>query len=204
MSNSVKNRSGVGLPPKADRRAAGKLAREKRRRAEARMRWLKVGGTVVGVVAVVVGVAFAFGAFGGDGTATPQASSSAAALDPALQTQPVVTAGTGEVTALKVDTLITGTGPKTESGQTLSTNYVGVLYATGEKFDASWDKGEPITFPLGVGRVIQGWDQGLVGIPVGSRVQLDIPSDLAYGPNAEAEGNPPGALRFVVDILSAT
>ena len=86
------------------------------------------------------------------------------------------------------------------SGQTITVNYTGVTYADGKQFDSSWKSGQPLTTQIGVGKVIKGWDQGLVGVTVGSRVQLDIPSDLAYGDS----GNPAGPLRFVVDILSAS
>ena len=61
----------------------------------------------------------------------------------------------------------------------------------------------PASFAIGVGQVIPGWDQGLVGVPVGSRVQLDIPAELAYGADGPAQGKPAGPLRFVVDILGA-
>jgi peptidylprolyl isomerase len=79
---------------------------------------------------------------------------------------------------------------------------VGVFYADGKEFDSSWSRGEPASFPIGVGQVIPGWDQGLVGVNVGSRVQLDIPAELAYG-NDKSSGRPTGPLRFVVDVLAA-
>ena len=208
MTNPVKDRSGVGLPPKAERRAAAKAAKERRRRAERRKKVLKMVATVVGVVVVIGAVAVACGAFDNKTGASPSGSASGAAasapavaLDPKLQTKPEVSAGSGELKALNVETLVTGTGPKVTSGQTLSVNYVGVSYQTGEEFDTSWGKGQPFSFKVGTGAVIPGWDQGLVGVPVGSRVQLDIPTELAY---AGAEGSPPGPLRFVVDVLSAT
>ncbi|MET8152771.1 FKBP-type peptidyl-prolyl cis-trans isomerase [Actinoplanes sp. NPDC049668] len=125
-----------------------------------------------------------------------------AAIDPALQKPPVVKPGTGDVKELKVTTLVEGKGPKVEAGQTLTVNYTGVTYADGKEFDSSWQNGQPVQFPVGVGQLIKGWDQGLVGVPVGSRVQLDIPADLAYGEQAEG-GRPSGDLRFVVDILAA-
>lgn len=123
-------------------------------------------------------------------------------LDPKLQTAPEVTAGKGDVTELKVTPLIAGKGPKVTAGQTLTVNYVGVTYADGKEFDSSWSRNQPAQFPVGVGNLIKGWDEGLVGVPVGSRVQLDIPADLAYGEQAEG-GRPAGDLRFVVDVLQA-
>jgi peptidylprolyl isomerase len=126
-----------------------------------------------------------------------------AGADPALSKKPAVTGGTGPVTALKTTTLIQGTGPAVQAGQTVSVNYVGVTYAGGKEFDSSWKRKEPFSFPVGAGQVIKGWDQGLVGVKVGSRVRLDIPAGLAYGDNPGPD-QPAGALRFVVDVLSAS
>jgi peptidylprolyl isomerase len=197
------------LPPKAERRAAAKIAKERRRRAEQRMRILKTAGSALGIIVVIGAIAVACGAFTNKATTSPSASTSASgapavSLDPALQTKPTVGAGSGDLTSLKVETIVTGTGPAVKSGQTISVNYVGVSYTTGQEFDASWTGGQPASFQIGAGKVIAGWDQGLVGVKVGSRVQLDIPTDLAYGADAAAQGKPAGPLRFVVDILSAT
>ena len=63
---------------------------------------------------------------------------------------------------------------------------MGVAYSTGEEFDASWNRGEPLQFRLGVGQVIAGWDQGVQGMKVGGRRQLIIPPDLAYGDRGAA------------------
>ncbi len=81
--------------------------------------------------------------------------------------------------------------------------YVGVLYDGGTQFDASWDRGgEPFAFQLGGGRVIGGWDQGIVGMREGGRRQLVIPPELGYGDRGAGADIPPGAtLVFVVDLL---
>ena len=123
-------------------------------------------------------------------------------LDPALQQPPVVKAGKGKVTELKVTELIAGKGPKLTAGQTIQANYVGVTYKDGKEFDSSWKTGQPAQFPVGAGQLIEGWDKGLVGVAVGSRVQLDIPAAMAYGDPAP-DGRPGGDLRFVVDVLAA-
>ncbi|GAA3351663.1 hypothetical protein GCM10020358_82200 [Amorphoplanes nipponensis] len=123
-------------------------------------------------------------------------------LDPALQQPPVVKAGTGKVTELKVTEIIAGKGPKLQAGQTIQANYVGVTYKDGKEFDSSWKTGQPAQFPVGAGQLIEGWDKGLVGVAVGSRVQLDIPAAMAYGDPAP-QGRPGGDLRFVVDVLAA-
>ncbi len=105
-------------------------------------------------------------------------------------------------TTLKIDDLVVGDGATAESGKPISVQYVGVSYSTGKQFDASWDSGQPFPFTLGAGKVIQGWDEGIVGMKVGGRRQLTIPPDKAYG----AQGFPPviapnETLVFVVDLL---
>ena len=81
--------------------------------------------------------------------------------------------------------------------------YVGALFDTGQEFDASWDRGEPFELTLGGGTVIQGWDQGLVGMKAGGRRELTIPPDLGYGPQGSPPSIPANAtLIFVVDMLS--
>ncbi|RCV51150.1 FKBP-type peptidyl-prolyl cis-trans isomerase [Marinitenerispora sediminis] len=97
--------------------------------------------------------------------------------------------------------LIEGDGPEVEEGQQLVVQYTGVTWSDGEVFDSTWSRaGAPATFQIGVGAVIEGWDQGLVGRKVGSRVLLAIPEELAYDGQ---EGAPQGALVFVVDLLAA-
>ncbi|WP_412543319.1 FKBP-type peptidyl-prolyl cis-trans isomerase [Longispora sp. K20-0274] len=179
----------------AARAAAAREAAARRRR----LRAILLGA--LGVLVVVVG-GYLLITGGSDKPAKPDASASAPVLDPALKTKPVVTAGTGTVSQLVVTPVITGTGPETKAGQSISVNYVGVTYATGKEFDASWKRNQPFSFQLGAGGVIKGWDQGLVGVKVGSRVQLDIPSEMAYGDDPSS-GRPTGALRFVVDVLDA-
>lgn len=98
--------------------------------------------------------------------------------------------------------VVEGEGEQARTGDRVSVHYVGVDYETGEEFDSSWDRGQPFDFRLGSGGVIEGWDEGLVGMKVGGRRRLTIPPDLAYG----AEGQPPAigpnaTLVFVVDLL---
>ena len=130
-------------------------------------------------------------------------TSSAAGGAEALKTKPVVTAGEGTLTELTVKTLVEGGGAPVTAGQTLSVNYVGVSYKTGEEFDSSWSRSQPFDVVIGQGQVIEGWDKGLIGVKVGSRVQLDIPAAMAYGDEASTSGAPTGPLRFVVDVISA-
>jgi peptidylprolyl isomerase len=124
--------------------------------------------------------------------------------DPALKEAPEVTASAAEAPKkLVVKRLITGKGAAVKQGQTISVNYTGVAFKTGEQFDSSWTRKQPFETAIGVGGVIPGWDQGLIGVEVGSRVQLDIPAEMAYGEKPERPDAPAGALRFVVDVLAA-
>jgi peptidylprolyl isomerase len=103
---------------------------------------------------------------------------------------------------LVVGDIVKGSGPAAKPGDRLTMKYVGVLYATGKQFDASWDRGQDFPFTLGAGGVIQGWDQGMVGMKVGGRRQLIIPPQLGYGDQGAGADIPPGAtLIFVVDLV---
>ncbi|HSC05182.1 MAG TPA: FKBP-type peptidyl-prolyl cis-trans isomerase [Solirubrobacteraceae bacterium] len=140
----------------------------------------------------------------------PQAGSTQASIPatpkppPALAKKPTVTVPTGPApTKLVTKDLVPGTGQTVKAGQTVTVNYVGVLYKNGKEFDSSWKTGQPATFPLTAGGVIQGWVQGIPGMKVGGRRELIIPASLAYG----KAGRPPtipanSPLVFVVDLLS--
>jgi peptidylprolyl isomerase len=150
----------------------------------------------------------------GEGEATPapaaqeqtetepsQAEQRAALED--TSTKPVIPRPTGSPPRrLQTEDIVRGTGPAAKRGDTITAHYAGVTFSTGEEFDASWNRGEPFTFPLGGGQVIEGWDRGFVGMKQGGRRMLTIPPELAYG----AQGFPPAigpneTLVFVVDLL---
>ena len=104
--------------------------------------------------------------------------------------------------------LIKGTGPRVKKGQTIAVRYLGQAFDGEKPFDENFGdtgEGQPTTFSIGTGAVIKGWDQGLDGMPVGSRVVLSIPPELGYG----AEGSPDSGipanatLVFMIDILAA-
>jgi peptidylprolyl isomerase len=97
--------------------------------------------------------------------------------------------------------IVKGKGPKAKAGDQLTMQYVGYSWSNGQKFDASWDRGEPFVFQLGAGMVIPGWDQGLLGMRKGGRRLLIIPPDLGYG-EAGAGGaiGPNETLIFAVDL----
>jgi peptidylprolyl isomerase len=106
---------------------------------------------------------------------------------------------------LQVKTLIKGTGPVVTKGQLLTVQYVGENYRTKTVFDSSYSRGVPAGVVIGEGQVIPGWDTGLVGQTVGSRVLLVIPPADGYGTsgNSQAGIEPTDTLVFVVDIISA-
>ena len=93
-------------------------------------------------------------------------------------------------------------GAEATAGSLVSAHYVGVTHDGGEQFDASWDRGDPLEFRVGVGMVIQGWDEGIVGMRVGGRRRLTIPAHKAYGERGAGGVIKPGAtLVFVVDLV---
>ena len=102
---------------------------------------------------------------------------------------------------LQIKTLVVGTGDKAEPGKTAVVHYTGWLL-DGTKFDSSVDRGTPFEFPLGAGRVIKGWDEGVSTMSIGGKVELIIPPDLAYGPSGAGGVIPPNAtLKFEVEFL---
>ena len=121
--------------------------------------------------------------------------------------KPTVTipAGVEAPSTLVVQPLIKGTGKVVEAGDTIAVQYVGLVYRTGKVFDSSWG-GDAFSVPIGTGKVVAGWDEGLVGQTVGSQVLLVIPPDKGYGADGNSQIGIKGtdAMVFVVDILSAT
>jgi peptidylprolyl isomerase len=105
---------------------------------------------------------------------------------------------------LEITDIWEGDGAVAQAGDTVRVHYVGVAYSTGEEFDASWNRGDPLEFRLGAGQVIAGWDQGVQGMRVGGRRQLVIPPDLAYGDRGAGRAIAPGeTLIFVCDLVSS-
>jgi peptidylprolyl isomerase len=103
---------------------------------------------------------------------------------------------------LVTEDLILGEGETAVPGSSVCAHYVGVAHSTGEEFDASWNRGAPLDFRLGVGQVIRGWDEGIVGMRVGGRRRLVIPPHLAYGDRGAGSAIAPGeTLIFVVDLV---
>lgn len=107
-------------------------------------------------------------------------------------------------TELVTNDIVVGEGDEVASGDFLIMKYVGVLYSTGIQFDASWDRDQPFPVVIGEGNVIQGWDDGIVGMAPGGRRELIIPPEQAYGEGGSGSGSigPNETLVFIVDLVA--
>lgn len=101
----------------------------------------------------------------------------------------------------KVEDVAVGTGAEAKSGDTVTVNYAGTL-DDGTKFDSSYDRKQPFSFALGAGKVIRGWDLGVVGMKVGGKRTLVIPPELGYGPRTAGPIPPNSTLHFTVELLA--
>jgi peptidylprolyl isomerase len=121
-----------------------------------------------------------------------------------MATKPTVDIPAGSPpTELVREDLVTGAGTEATPGKTVEVHYVGVAWSTKKQFDASWDRGETFDFPLGAGRVIRGWDEGVAGMRVGGRRRLTIPPAMGYGARgAGGDIGPNETLVFIVDLLA--
>lgn len=118
--------------------------------------------------------------------------------------KPTLAKGTGKPPKeLKTKVLSEGDGAKLKNGDVAQVNYLGQAFDSDKPFDNSFDRKQPFDLTLGAGMVIQGWDKGLLGQKVGSRVQLVIPPELGYGAQGQGDIKPNATLVFVVDILKA-
>ncbi|MCE9622944.1 MAG: FKBP-type peptidyl-prolyl cis-trans isomerase [Actinomycetia bacterium] len=156
-------------------------------------------------VAVLVALSVASAACTDDGTnsdADPNGSFETATT---VVDKPTVEIPAETPTELVITDLVAGAGRAAEVGDDVIVHYVGVLSADGQEFDSSFG-GTPLEFVLGTGRVIRGWDQGLVGAQQGMRRQLDIPAELAYGDSPPGDGTglikAGAALSFVIDVVA--
>jgi peptidylprolyl isomerase len=120
-----------------------------------------------------------------------------------VPSKPDVAIPTGDLSGeLVVLDLVEGDGETARPGQQVVVHYVGVAHSTGQEFDSSYGRGAPFTFPLGEGRVIAGWDQGVQGMRIGGRRQLIIPPHLGYGDRGAGGAIKGGeTLVFVVDLI---
>ncbi|GHG67552.1 FKBP-type peptidyl-prolyl cis-trans isomerase [Streptomyces griseocarneus] len=107
-------------------------------------------------------------------------------------------------TDLEITEIWEGDGAVAKAGDFVKVHYVGVSWSTGEEFDASWNRGNPLEFKLGAGQVIEGWDKGIQGMKVGGRRKLVIPAHLGYGDRGAGGGAiaPGETLIFVCDLIA--
>jgi len=147
------------------------------------------------------------------GTVAPHASASGTPAPKPAAGLPTVSTGAGKPTlsipagkpptTLVVVPVLNGSGETVRKGDLVVVQYVGVKWAGGKQFDSSWDRGVPAGFGIGVGQVVKGWDQGLVGHHVGDRVLLVLPPAYGYGSSGQPNGGISGTdtLVFAVDVL---
>jgi peptidylprolyl isomerase len=172
--------------------------------------------TLIAVV-VVIGVAACGddeesnggGANGGSSGGSAQTDGGTTETAPAADltdtsTKPVIEKPTGEPPRKLVkEDIVKGKGPAAKAGDTVVVHYVGLNFSNGLEFDASWDRGQPFPVQVGAGRVIAGWEKGLLGIREGGRRKLTIPPELGYGAQGYPPDIPPNeTLVFVIDAVA--
>jgi peptidylprolyl isomerase len=203
---------------KRQRKKQGHAARMEAARLEARRQQRKRRRITMAIAVVVVfAVAFAVSLTGNDkkkdASATKKATTTTTAAGPTTTTLPPTKVNpadkpkidvptTPAPTTLVVKDVKVGDGAVAKLGDSIEVSYVGVKYADGTQFDASWDRGETIRFDLVEGGLIKGWTDGIPGMKVGGRRELIIPGPLAYGDADTGDGRPHGALIFVIDLVS--
>ncbi len=148
--------------------------------------------TLLGIALLCGSLASPFGASGAEQPKSP------ATTDTKMNTK--------TDSGLEYQDLVVGTGAQASAGQQVSVHYTGWLQnpdgSAGTKFDSSLDRGQPFNFPLGGGRVIRGWDEGVAGMKVGGKRRLVIPAALGYGARGAGGVIPPNAtLIFDVELL---
>jgi peptidylprolyl isomerase len=203
---------------KANRQLRLEELAKQQRKDKSKKLGLRIGLAILAFVALVGGVYL----FSGDDNGSIAASSTTAATTttvaglcaPAttpttnatattstVPAKPTVKHPGANVTELKTTVLKEGTGTGAATCDTVVVHYIGVLSTDGTVFDNSYDRGEPFSVLLGAGRVIPGWDQGLVGAKKGSQIQLDIPAALAYGDSGQGSIPAGASLTFVIDVM---
>jgi peptidylprolyl isomerase len=156
------------------------------------------------IISSCAALTLAIAGCGGGDSSTQSTSASSSDVSASLNSKPKVTVpGGAPPKKLEENEIVEGNGAEAKAGDEVTVQYVGVGYDSKKEFDSSWSRSEPLTFPLGAGEVIKGWDQGVAGMKVGGRRELIIPANLAYGP----AGYPPAIgpnepLVFVIDLLA--
>ncbi len=152
-------------------------------------------GEWIAVVASLIIIVIFFGSLFMNRNSSNDSMNSSSDIEVSTSTDATPAAG------LKIEDTKVGTGPAAKSGDTLLMHYVGTL-TDGKKFDSSRDRGEPLEFTLGIGQVIKGWDQGVLGMKVGGQRKLTIPPELGYGARGAGSSIPPNAtLIFEIELV---
>lgn len=153
-----------------------------------------IAGIII-VIVILLGVYFLLSPKLVDDTARPIVQDETKKPEP-------TTMSTQQVTKLAIQDITTGTGREVKKGDTVVVNYKGTLL-NGKQFDSSYDRGRPFETKIGVGNVIKGWDEGIVGMKVGGKRKLTIPSDMAYGATGAGSDIPPNSpLIFEVELIN--
>jgi len=204
----------VGTAKRERQKANRQLRLEELAKQARKQKSKRVGlriGIILGAVVALVGALVLFGGDDDDTSSTSTSLDASTTLPVDVSTtlvrpKPEVKLPEELPTELVITDIVEGEGDPAEAGDTVSVRYVGVLSATGEEFDSNFGSPTPFDVVLGQGNVIQGWDEGLIGVKAGGTRQLDIPADLAYGDNPQ-----PGsiiqagdALTFVVEVEAVT
>lgn len=191
------------------------IAKDARKRKSKKV-GLRIGLALVAVIGLVAIINLVSGDDSSDNTSSadttapstteaplcPSIDQSSLAVIPPNGDKPKVELPAELPTELKVTTLVEGSGPAAANCDLVRVHYLGVLSSDGTEFDSSWDRGQTIDVQLGMGMVISGWEQGLLGVQAGGRYQFDIPADLAYGDTGSGDVIKPGdAITFVVDVM---
>jgi peptidylprolyl isomerase len=194
-----------------EQRMTGQERDEQQPRERQRLRWIRENPLLVGagaLTAALVGLALILAVFGSDGDEEPlKAAPPSPTVPPTVVVEdsgppPAPGEPTFSDSGLGIIDIEIGTGETPEPGQTLVVHYTGWVSEDGTKFDSSLDRGTPFEFPLGAGRVIAGWDEGLATMKVGGKRRLIIPAELAYGEEGRPPTIPPNAeLTFDIEFV---